>query len=129
MSDSTFVIALIYAFCVKHFLCDFLLQPPYMYLNKGNWKHPGGYIHALFHAWTTVIILGFALHLQNWTTMLFGIALFEFVCHYVIDFTKVNLGKAYNLKPTNSEMFWVLLGLDQLLHMATYLIIVAYIVK
>jgi hypothetical protein len=36
-----------------------------------------------------------------------------------IDWAKMNAGNLYNLKPDNSEWFWILLGFDQLLHHLT----------
>lgn len=42
---------------VKHFFADFYFQGPYQYLNKGNFKHPGGYLHAFIHSILTGGIL------------------------------------------------------------------------
>jgi len=40
---------------IKHFFCDFVLQTPYQFLNKGIYGHPGGFIHAGLHASTSMI--------------------------------------------------------------------------
>ncbi|MCU1492217.1 MAG: hypothetical protein JWM85_3622 [Acidimicrobiaceae bacterium] len=128
MSPANSVLILLTALAVKHFICDFCLQPAFMYANKGNWRHSGGYIHALFHAWTTIIVLGAVFGINQLNSLLLTIGAAEFVAHFVIDYSKVNIGKKYDLKPNNSEWFWVLLGLDQLLHGLTYIAIAYYLV-
>src|ERR1700679_790022 len=100
---------------VKHFVCDFPLQAfPWMYRNKGTYGHLGGIIHAAVHLFATYFILSF---FTEWA--LFA-GIIDFFIHYHIDWAKMNLGKKLNLKPDNSEWFWILLGLDQLLHYLTY---------
>lgn len=96
-------------FFVKHFICDFPLQAtPYMYRNKGTYGHPGGILHASIHGIGTLSILGPLA------------AIIDALVHYHIDWAKMRLGAHYNLKPDNSEMFWILLGVDQLFHYLTY---------
>jgi len=41
----------------------------------------------------------------------------------------MNASKRYDLKPDNSEWFWILLGFDQLLHHLTYFALVAIALK
>lgn len=107
---------------IKHFICDFPLQMfPWMYRNKGTYLHIGGIVHAATHGIGTVIVL--------WlfgVKALLSLALLDFVVHYHIDWAKMNLNKAFNLKPDNSEWFWVNLGTDQLLHHLTYFGIAYY---
>lgn len=111
------------AFFIKHYICDFPLQRwPYMYLNKGTYGHMGGIIHAGIHGVGTVIIM-----------TLFGlpglvVGIIDMVAHYHIDWAKMKLGKIYNLKPDNSEWYWHLLGLDQLLHYVTYYAIIKVLI-
>ncbi len=110
----------------KHFIVDFILQPAYMYLNKGNLLHPGGYYHAWLHStstWMCFIILGIDCNL--FADLLF----LEFIIHYTIDYMKVNINKTFMLKPDNSEKYWWLLGFDQYLHSLTYLWIALSIFK
>lgn len=103
---------------VKHFIADFVLQTKYQYLNKGRFGHPGGILHAAIHSSATFLILqGFSDSVQLCTNL----ALVEFVIHYLIDFSKVNITKKFQLSPTNSDVFWMLTGLDQLLHQLTYI--------
>lgn len=110
--------ALFTAFIIKHFICDFLLQKPRHYLNKGKYGNWGGIEHALIHGMWTVIICGY-FSLPLWA------AVADTVIHYHIDWLKMNLNERWNLKPDNSEYFWWLLGADQMAHYLTYVGIIA----
>lgn len=107
---------------VKHFICDFPLQiSPWMYRNKGIYFHPGGIAHSAVHALGTWLVLVFFIGAQAWLY-----ALLDFIVHYHIDWAKLKLNKHYDLRPDNSNWFWILLGLDQLAHHITYFVIVYY---
>lgn len=108
---------------IKHFICDFPLQMfPWMYKNKGIYGHPGGVIHAAIHAFGTwVIVLFFSIELAS------GLMLLDFFLHYHIDWAKMNINRIYNLRPDNSEWFWVLLGFDQFLHAITYFLFLLFL--
>ena len=111
---------------IKHFICDFPLQIfPWMYLNKGRYLHPGGIVHAGVHGIGTLIVLSFFFEIK----LSIFYALIDMLVHYHIDWAKMNLSCHYDLKPNNSEWFWVLLGLDQLLHHLTYFAIIYYAFK
>jgi len=120
-----FVLGLLTAFAFKHFICDFPLQSfPYMYENKGTYGHFGGLLHAGIHFFGTLIVLiGFP------AILVLGCSIIDFFAHYHIDWAKTNLCKYFNLKPDNSQWFWILLGIDQLLHGLTYLGLVALILS
>jgi len=119
---------LLAAILVKHFVCDFLLQAhPYQYLNKGTYGHPGGILHASIHGVGMFLVLVW--FLPVFSVMLSAMIWLDMVTHYHIDWAKMNIGKKYNLKPDNSEWFWILLGFDQLLHMATYWVIIFLIIN
>ena len=112
---------LLLAFIVKHFVCDYPLQAfPWMYHNKGTYAHPGGIVHAWIHGLATQGIVMFVAG----PSVSFWCATADFLVHYHVDWAKMNIAKRYNWKPDNSEMFWQLLGLDQLLHYLTYFAIV-----
>ena len=120
------MIELLLAFQIKHFIFDFLYQPPYQYKNKGTLGHPGGLVHALQHAIPTAIIL------TCWDAQ-FGLphyhiipylALAEFVIHYFVDWGKMNLNAKLGWGPLTTDNFWRLLGFDQLLHQLTYVWII-----
>lgn len=121
-------LALMTGLFLKHFICDFLYQPSYMYLNKGTFLHPGGLAHSGFHAICTFIV--FAIIVPE---MLYRLAelllVFEFLTHYFIDLSKVKINRRFGLTPTNSQKYWWLLGFDQLLHCLTYVVIVYFCIK
>lgn len=107
---------LITALLMKHFICDFPLQmTPWMYKNKGTYGHVGGLAHSLVHVIGSLIVLFLLAPSFIW------LALVDGVIHYHIDYSKLRIGSHFNLKPDNSEWFWVLLGVDQLLHQLTYI--------
>jgi len=108
---------------VKHFLMDFIWQYPWHYKNKGTYGHPGGIVHSLEHLLGTAIVLGVVSQSYGnlWSAeKIAWICLMDGVIHYHVDWAKVKLNKHYEWGATTHEEFWVLLGLDQLLHMLTY---------
>lgn len=102
---------------LKHFICDFLYQPKWMWENKGTLFHYGGVMHSLFHAILTVNILVLLDPKFAW------LAIVEFFIHYIIDYCKMNINKKFSWTATTHNEFWVLLGVDQLLHSLTYIAI------
>lgn len=102
---------------LKHFIFDFVLQGPYQYLNKGTYGHPGGILHSGLQGVGSFVAL--AWFFTNWW-LLAVVCFVEFLVHYHVDWAKMNLNKYWDLRPNNSEYFWWLLGLDQLLHYLTY---------
>ena len=110
---------------LKHFIYDFYWQPPFMYKNKGTYGHSGGIVHALAHMFGSLAILNVVGILWfDWSTSI--VVWFPFLClaeaviHYHVDWAKMNINKLKGWGPFNSEEFWQLLGLDQLLHQLTY---------
>lgn len=110
------VFPVIIFFVVKHFIVDFLLQPAYMYKNKGIYGHPGGLYHSGLHALVTFVFLLFILNPIG----AFNLALLEFIIHYHIDWAKIQVCQKKGWGPTTSEWYWYTLGLDQFLHYMTY---------
>ena len=109
------VLVVLVALQIKHFVVDFLLQTRYQWSNKGNYGHPGGVLHAGLHAVGTYLCVA----LVTRPDIALGLALIDWTVHYHIDWAKMRLNSRLNLTPTDSR-FWVLLGLDQLLHQLTY---------
>lgn len=128
MTSHDFLI-LMFLLATKHFICDFLLQTNWMAFNKHNFKHAGGYVHALYHAIGTMIVLDWC-ERHGIITMIQGGLLFavftDFFCHYIIDWTKMNAGRKFGWTP-QTQNFWYALGADQWLHTVTYLFILWYI--
>jgi len=117
------MITLLILFQIKHFICDFPLQKPYQYLNKGTYGHLGGILHSFIHGAATWLILDFFID-ENKSYLVPLISILEAAIHYHIDWAKVKLNKHYGWKCDNSEKFWYLLGFDQLLHQLTYILII-----
>jgi hypothetical protein len=106
------------ALFVKHFICDFLYQPPYQWKNKGTYGHWGGLVHTGQHVVATIAILAIAGISLPIITM---IAVAEFIVHYHTDWAKMNVNRHYGWGATTHNEFWILTGLDQLVHALTYM--------
>lgn len=107
---------------LKHFIVDFPLQKPYQWQNKGTYGHMGGILHSGLHGIGTLIILLFFTNIEN---ALF-LAMTDAIIHYHIDWAKMNINKRFGYTLAD-EKFWWLLGLDQLLHSLTYILIASLI--
>lgn len=120
------LIVLLALFGIKHFVCDFWLQFPYMLSEKGIYGANGGIHHALAHSLGTFIVLMLVFDINVSSTFVaIKLALFDGVVHYHIDWAKQKLNKG--LTPADSK-FWFWMGLDQLLHYLTYLFIIGLLV-
>ena len=102
---------------VKHYIVDFVMQTDAMVKGKAIYGNKDGILHSAQHAIGTFIIA--ALLIQNPLYWLI-LPVFDFVTHYHIDWVKMNYG---NRDITNPK-FWNHLGLDQLAHYLTYLLMV-----
>jgi|ERR1041384_7141728 hypothetical protein len=101
---------------IKHFVADFVYQPPYQFMNKGTYGHPGGIVHAGQHTILSLIILLFFVS----PGIAFALALAEFLIHYHMDWFKMKYNKLKGWGANTHSQFWTLLGLDQLVHSLTY---------
>ena len=101
---------------VKHFLADFVWQTEKMVVEKGQYGKWGGIHHSLLHAVLTYTILIHVLGIQA-SAML---AVFDFIVHYHTDWAKMNIAKKLTVQ---DKMYWFWLGMDQLVHAVTYLVI------
>ena len=123
MNIST-ILELFVLFQIKHFLADFPLQVwPYMFANKGTYGHPGGILHAIIHFLGTLIVL---LCVKTGIFVSLLLSALDFVIHYHVDFLKMKTNAHFKLTPQTS-WFWILLGIDQLFHQLTYILIVAIV--
>lgn len=127
-------------FALKHFIFDSLLQYPFHYMNKGNMLHPGGHAHAALHASGTLLALIPTVLLFNLPAsigLIFSAALLDYLVHFWVDWSKVNITKKYNwseyVLPTdtksgylkiNSNNYFHALIADQCLHFATYIFLI-----
>lgn len=102
---------------LKHFLCDFVLQTEYQVRTKGIYGHFGGFIHSGLHIIGTLpalIILGASVK-----AMAIVLAV-EFVIHYHADWMKIAVDKRTKWG-MDDQRYWILFGLDQLIHQLTYI--------
>jgi len=116
LNDLLLAVAL---FQAKHFVADFLLQPSYVWRNKGTYGHPGGLIHAAVHgilSLPALWVLGFG------PLLLLAVAAGEAVVHYHVDWGKERLNRSLGLK-SDRAAYWYLFGLDQAMHQFTYVAI------
>jgi len=119
------VLAAVAVLMLKHTAADFFLQTPFQYCNKGIYGHPGGFLHAGVHvALTPLVYLVIA---PASLLLAASIALGEFVLHYHIDWAKEQITRRAGYTP-QTPRFWHALGVDQLLHGLTYLVIVGALV-
>lgn len=111
------------AFIFKHIVIDYYLQFPFMYLNKGKYGNLKGLSHSLSHGIGTFLVLlcfGFELNI------LLLAFLFDTVLHYHIDYAKSNLMRR-NKYSSADQMYWILHGTDQGLHLLTYFVIIEFV--
>lgn len=111
---------------VKHFICDFpiSIQTPWMFLNKGTYGHPGGLAHAGVHVLGSLPATFF---MSMWVgygfPWMLSLMAFEFLVHYHMDWFKMWLGKRKKWHPKTPQ-FWTMLGIDQLVHYLTYVVMI-----
>ena len=106
---------------VKHFLADFCWQSDRMIKDKGHFGRAGGFHHAGIHGILTYVILMHFLGIQACAML----AMFDAVIHYAVDWTKV---RASVRLTTTDNAYWVWVGVDQLFHAFTY-IMIAFVVS
>jgi hypothetical protein len=112
-------------FEVKHFVCDFVLQTAYLYRNKGIYGHRAGLIHAGLHALGSlpaIVLIGGA------PGLIAVLVIGEFLVHYHVDWLKLHIDHHYRLRIDRSA-YWIIFGVDQLLHQATYIVILAVLAQ
>ena len=109
-------IAMLLIFQVKHFVADYLLQPAWVIRGKGDFRQPGGYVHAGVHALGSLPALVLA---GLGATEIAALAVVEFVVHFTIDHVKALLSRDSKSGP-NTRAYWAMHGADQLMHQLTY---------
>ena len=112
-------------FEVKHFVCDYVLQTPFQYRNKGIYGHLGGFIHAGIHAAGSLPAL---LVLTDSALPMAAILAAEFVVHYHTDWLKEQINKRRGLT-IDDHLYWIVFGTDQLIHQMTYVVFLAVLAR
>ena len=113
--------ALLISLFICHFLADYCLTTPQMIKAKASGKKLQ---HIFFHSCVHAVLMGlvFFAFSVSWKTVLL-LSAFELCSHFVIDYLKGLAGRLFPALADNQQKpFWILYGLDQLLHL---LVIVA----
>lgn len=121
-----YIFVLLLAFQLKHFICDYPLQTPYM---LGKFKPDWDFLkplcaHAAVHACVTFYISVYALFKTPGTLVwAFGLSVFDFVIHASMDRIKAS-PKILGRFKIEDKRFWWSLGLDQMVHHLTHYLII-----
>jgi len=110
-----------FAFQIKHFVCDFVLQTQFQIRNKGTYGHFAGFAHAGTHVLGSVpalLILG-----ATPATMAI-LLLAEFVIHYHVDWYKARFDQG---RGEQDNLYWIVFGIDQLVHQLTYVAMIYFV--
>lgn len=122
---STLSTLFLFLLLIKHSVCDLALQSRFVNKqgDKKNLTDIKGYLHAGDHAIGTFVV---ALLFVGILPAL-GIAIADFVLHFIIDYTKRRYTLAKNLKQSNSK-FWYIQSIDQIAHYGCYFIFVIILI-
>jgi hypothetical protein len=126
MIDTALLVVLLLQ--LKHFVFDFVTQTQYQLRNKGIYGHPGGLIHATYHAVGSAVVLvpmRFAALLPAPLTLIVALLAVEFAIHYHVDWGKEQIVKS--LVESQGPLYWAVFGFDQFLHQATYVAMAYFI--
>ena len=115
----------------KHLIFDWWLQTSWMAFNKHKLDHPAGYVHAGINVLGSLLAMSlfigfFGNQVINPVSVPIFFLLFlgEFVSHFVMDYTKMNVTKKMKWDMTKDPQFWYWTGFDQWVHVA-YLVFMA----
>jgi hypothetical protein len=113
-------LTLITLLIIKHTIADYFMQYSWMIKHKGTYGHWKGMAHSEFHGFLTWLVLWFMGIPFLWSVAL---GILDAFIHYHVDYVKSNFWKEKKLTPMD-QLYWVAHGVDQLLHMLTYVGIV-----
>jgi hypothetical protein len=105
---------------VKHWYVDFVNQSDDEVAHKGTYLDWRGLTHSLKHGLGTFLIC----LLVATPELALAVGALDFVLHYHIDWAKMNWGN----RDITTKAFWRHLGLDQMAHQLSYLLIIFILV-
>jgi hypothetical protein len=105
---------------IKHYIADYFLQPGWILGGKGDFRKPGGYVHAGIHAAMSFVVLVLC-GAPVWLAAELFVA--EFIVHYVLDYAKIHYSMGVHVDK-EPRKFWILHGVDQLTHQLTYAVMI-----
>lgn len=117
MMESIFLLLIL--FQIKHWYIDFVDQTNEEVEHKGIYLDWIGLRHSLKQGLGTAICLLLVFGFEFWPFCVI-LGVFDFLAHYHIDWSKINLNKRLGYT-IDMPQFWALLGLDQLAHQLTYI--------
>tara|TARA_Y100000588_G_scaffold31471_1_gene30779 strand:- start:8073 stop:8489 length:417 start_codon:yes stop_codon:yes gene_type:complete len=133
MIEQIFILLLI--FQVKHWVCDYPLQTPFMLkkFQREDWEFPL-FCHAGVHASFTLVIACIFIGdhvtpLTSWVGIytMFLLAVLDLVVHFIVDRIKAHPDMGGRWKADNPKFWWALGG-DQALHHLTHYVIIYVLV-
>ena len=101
---------------IKHWYIDFVNQSMEEVNGKGIYGNWLGIRHSLKHGIATALI--FIILIPVEFALIFG--LIDFIIHYHTDWIKMNYGN----RDMQNPLFWNHLGLDQMVHQITYIVLI-----
>lgn len=116
------MILLLIVLLICHYLADFCLTWPALIRSKSDGRNVWPILlHATVHAVLMgVCLMAFGVNLE----LALWLMLLELVTHFVIDFGKAAVSvKIPLLADVKQKPYWVLFGLDQLLHQLVVVVI------
>lgn len=116
---------LLVSLLVCHYLADFCLTSSAMIRAKADGKNP---LPILWHATVHGVLMGICLMLRNvsWKWILVMVGL-EIISHFLIDLAKARLSAQFpRLADQQQKPYWIVYGLDQLLHQLVIVVIWYY---
>jgi len=113
-------------FILKHTIADYFTQYSWMIKDKATYGAFGGLAHAGWHGVLTSVVVWNITTFSLIPVILFG--LLDSIIHYHIDYAKSNIWKNKKYTPEN-QMYWVIHGVDQMLHLFTYVFIIWSLIK
>lgn len=128
--DTEMIFIILVLFQIKHFVADFPLQTMTMVNEKGHYGKFGGIAHSAIHGFLTmavVILTGIFFDpafAQDYFILSLILGFIDFVLHYHIDWVKMRFGN----RDLQTPAFWNQLGLDQMAHQLTYLVLTYIII-
>lgn len=102
---------------VKHWYVDFVLQTDAQVKSKGIYGNLVGLGHSLEHMLGTLIVSLVCFWQEPALVLLMSVL--DLVIHYHTDFVKMKFGE----RDITKAKFWNQLGLDQMVHQLTYVVI------
>ena len=111
---------ILFSLLCKHAVADLAVQSLRIPSNKRLYFNKGLHIHALDHAVLTLLVL-LVFSINPWLALAF--AVLDYVAHWHIDCFKSKLLWIFEI-PRDGALFWRIQTCDQILHYATYALIV-----